>query len=436
MSRFSLFAVALAVLGPVLLAACGGDGTPSEPTDPQTYKTITIASPQDTIVVGQDVYYTAVVTDSSDNEVSNPQLNWESSNPAVATVDNSGRVVGISEGLVTITASGGNATSNAESQLVIQGVGWIGQETPLVNNLNGVFFFDHRRGWAVGDAGRILFTEDAGGTWVEQQSNATDVNLNSVFFVTSDRGWAVGTKGRVIETFDGGENWAPKTPIDTGGGQILNEIRFFNPDVGVLVGNQGLIVTTDDGGDTWERLLPTVTSVDLFSAFATTDILGTGYAWVVGELGTTISSNDTGESWNLVTPTVTSSTLLGVWRRTKTSALAVGTNNVVLKTIPSGDLSEPAAWVLNPPVNQFGNWLDITWPATDAAYVVGINAGSNAAVLKSTDGGISWFEQEMPANVPLAGNELRAVWFVDANSGWAVGRGGLIVHTATGGETP
>lgn len=435
MSRFYLYAAVLAALGPAFLAGCGGNGS-TEPTDPQAYKTIVIASPQDTILVGSDIFYSFVVTDSSDSVVANPQLTWTSSNPAVATVDNSGRVIGVSEGIVTITAAGGNATSNVETQFVIQGVGWIGQETPLVNNLNGVFFYDHRRGWAVGDAGRILFTEDAGGTWLEQQSNATDVNLNSVFFTTPTRGWAVGTKGRVIETFDGGVTWAPKTPIDTGGGLTLNEIRFFNPSAGVFVGNQGLIVTTDDAGATWERVLPSVTSVDLYSAFATTDNFGTGYAWVVGELGTTISTNDGGDSWNLVTPTVTSATLLGVWRPTVTSALAVGTNNVLLKTIPSGNQSEPAVWVLNPPIAQFGNWQDITWPTPGAAYVVGINAGSNASVLKSTDGGITWFEQQMPSNVPLAGNDLRAVWFVDGTSGWAVGRGGLIVHTATGGEAP
>ena len=63
-----------------------------------------------------------------------------------------------------ITATGGNVTSNVETQIVIQGVGWVGQQTPLVNNLNGVFFYDHRRGWAVGDAG-IAHTVDGGDNW-------------------------------------------------------------------------------------------------------------------------------------------------------------------------------------------------------------------------------------------------------------------------------
>jgi photosystem II stability/assembly factor-like uncharacterized protein len=433
MSRFLPLALAVVLVGAAMLAGCSGNN-PSEPSPTPVYSTILISTPADTILIGITVTYSTVVIDTAGNPVPSPQLHWESSNEEIATVDNSGRVTGVSEGTSTITASGGGANSNAMMQLVLQGIGWVGQETPLVNNLNGVFFHDHRRGWAVGDAGRILFTDDAGLNWTDQQSNATDVNLQSVFFTTPDRGWAVGTKGRVIETFNGGALWRPKTPIDTGGGQDLNEIRFFDEQRGVFVGRQGLIVTTQDGGATWNRLLPTVTSRDLYSAFTVTDVMNVGYAWVVGGLGTIVSTNDGGLTWGLVTPTVTSETLLGVWRPTATEALAVGTNNTVLKTIPSGNPDDPATWVLNPPIGEFGNWLDVAWPAPIHAYTVGISAGSNAAVLKSQDEGISWQSQTMPTNVPLAGNELRAVWFVDPWTGWAVGRGGIIVHTATGGE--
>jgi photosystem II stability/assembly factor-like uncharacterized protein len=433
MRRFLPLALVVACVGPALLAGCGGD-SPSQPGDSAAYKSIVIISGGDTLLIAETLAYTAVVLDSSDSLVPDPQLSWSTSNVDIATVNSSGVVTGVGEGSATITASGGGVTSNMVVQTVLQGSGWVGQQTPLVNNLNGVFFFDNRLGWAVGDAGRIIATDDAGVTWREQQSNATDVNLNSVFFTTPDDGWAVGTKGRVLFTEDGGRIWRPKTPIDTGGGQDLNEIRFFDDDRGVFVGRQGLIVTTDDGGDDWVRVLPTVTSVDLHSAFATTDAMGTGYAWVVGALGTTATTVDGGESWFLEVPTVTSATLTGVWRPSVLDALSVGTNNTLIKTIPSGNPASPAQWILNPPIAEFGNWYDVSWPSTAHAYLVGINAGSNAAVLKSTDEGLSWVNQIMPTNVPLAGNQLRAVWFIDANVGWAVGQGGLVVHTATGGD--
>jgi hypothetical protein len=50
-------------------------------------------------------------------------------------------------------------------------------------------------------------------------------------------------------------------------------------------------------------------------------------------------------------------------------------------------------------------------------------------ILRTTDGGASWTRQSSPT-----GGGLTGVSFVDANTGWAVGGGGAILHTTTGGE--
>jgi photosystem II stability/assembly factor-like uncharacterized protein len=50
-------------------------------------------------------------------------------------------------------------------------------------------------------------------------------------------------------------------------------------------------------------------------------------------------------------------------------------------------------------------------------------------VLTTANGGVSWSTQSAPAGSPL-----RAVFFIDALRGWAVGENGRILHTGSGGN--
>jgi photosystem II stability/assembly factor-like uncharacterized protein len=57
--------------------------------------------------------------------------------------------------------------------------------------------------------------------------------------------------------------------------------------------------------------------------------------------------------------------------------------------------------------------------------------GSITTILRTTDGGATWKRQ-----VTGPGRALFGVFFTDANTGWAVGDAGVILHTTTGGEPP
>jgi photosystem II stability/assembly factor-like uncharacterized protein len=54
-----------------------------------------------------------------------------------------------------------------------------------------------------------------------------------------------------------------------------------------------------------------------------------------------------------------------------------------------------------------------------------------AAILRTTDGGVTWTAQSSGTI-----NFLFGVSFTDANTGTAVGGFGTILHTTTGGEPP
>jgi hypothetical protein len=67
----------------------------------------------DSINVGETTQFTATCTDLHNNVVACPATTWTSSNPAVATVDNTGLATGVDAGTVTITASIGYVQGTA-----------------------------------------------------------------------------------------------------------------------------------------------------------------------------------------------------------------------------------------------------------------------------------------------------------------------------------
>ena len=62
--------------------------------------------------------------------------------------------------------------------------------------------------YAVGDAGALLKTTDAGLTWSVEPS-PTHLSINSICFPTIIHGYLVGDSGLVMRTSDAGATWEP-----------------------------------------------------------------------------------------------------------------------------------------------------------------------------------------------------------------------------------
>ena len=76
-------------------------------------------------------------------------------------------------------------------------------------------------------------------------------------------------------------------------------------------------------------------------------------------------------------------------------------------------------------------WIrDIAAVGPDRVWVVGSvsDGGQNEVMMASTDGGATWTRQQSDGS-----SGIRAIHFVDADTGWAVGR--KIHHTVDGGVT-
>jgi peptide/nickel transport system permease protein len=170
------------------------------------------------------------------------------------------------------------------------GASWQTQSTPIDTGLSSVGFADERTGWAVGEAGTILATNDGGNSWVVRNSG-TEEDLNAVAFADSLNVWAVGKSGSVLRSSNGGAAWAPLN-VSAAEGIDLNDLVFGSADAGMIVGSGGTILSTADGGASW-----TVREIAL-TARENGEIVDKGTVGdPVVDVNLTVSSSGTVRAW-------------------------------------------------------------------------------------------------------------------------------------------
>jgi hypothetical protein len=101
--------------------------------------------------------------------------------------------------------------------------------------------------------------------------------LYAVAFADATRGYAVGEKGIILRTDDGGRTWKDQ---ESGARTNLFGISVASRDDVMVAGDMGRVLATRDGGLTWEAT-PTVTSSPLFAVA----YHGGSNVWVAGRGG-------------------------------------------------------------------------------------------------------------------------------------------------------
>ncbi len=77
------------------------------------------------------------------------------------------------------------------------------------NALYDVAVIDRSTAVAIGGAGTILRTTDAGESW-ELVANGTSRSLWGISFADSDTGTVLGSRGTILRTANGGATWSPQ----------------------------------------------------------------------------------------------------------------------------------------------------------------------------------------------------------------------------------
>src|SRR5271166_3911201 len=306
--------------------------------------------------------------------------------------------------------------------------GWLwGDPTPQGNTLNDVVFLG-ARGFAVGESGTVLRSEDGGNTWVGLPSG-TQADLGQVQEVNAST-VVVGGGCAVRESENAGASFhrLPVNDSETSCGTPIASFSFLSPSTGFVEQADGTIFLTTDGGQTVAPKTPVPLNgsgagrIDFISPTV-------GFAITSGAAGGHIyRTADGAGSWSLVASTpATLSDLVFV---SSTTAYAVGANNTLLKstdegmtwkalplTLPAGS---PAQSLTQISCSEVMNCLIATAPAAAP--------GTNVLV-RTTDGGATG------ALVSPSEQNLLSVAFSTASNAVAVGQGGATVLSSDGGTT-
>jgi len=242
------------------------------------------------------------------------------------------------EAILDVTRAGSRLVAVGEHGVIIlsddQGASYRqAKSVPFSATLTAVSFVDEHHGWAVGQWGAILATEDGGETWALQRSDTTtDQPLFSVALSTAQTGVAVGLWSLMLRTTDGGKSWTelslPPAPGHKRADLNLTHV-FTAPDGSLYVtAEQGILLRSQDQGVSWTYL-----QSGYRGTFWTGLVAHDGTLLAAGLRGSLYRSTDSGEHWQAV-PTGTTASI--------TSLIEVG-NQIVGSALEGalivGDLS-------------------------------------------------------------------------------------------------
>lgn len=257
---------------------------------------------------------------------------------------------------------------------------------------------------AVGDHGVVLLSDDQGKSFRQAQVVPADVTLTSVSFANAKQGWAAGQWGVILHTENGGEHWTLQRS-DTSTDRPLFALHFFDARQGVAVGLWSLVLVTDDGGAHWRTvtLAPPdgapKADLNLLGLFA--DARGRLHA--TAEKGMLLRSEDRGQSWRYLPTGYKGSFWTGL-APSDGSLLAAGLRGSLFRSTDDG-----RSWQRL----ESGCKSSITALAQVGRELVGV--GADGLVLKSTDGGASFKPEPRADRLGLtsviASNDGRAVLF-------------------------
>lgn len=253
-----------------------------------------------------------------------------------------------------------------------------------------VHFVDRENGWVAGgyqvpylnrSRAVILRTQDGGKSW-KQISGLTIPKIRKIHFDNLQSGWAVGDAGflhtsGVFRSSNGGKSWRSDSQENSNGwlaatsrsldrclidafgrlnrssesqtslSVLLNldadkkdpqfqDILMLDDQNGIAIGNEGSIVRTANGGKSWQKLnfeqaYPWLKYVDLKTA----SLAGTKI-WFAGDPGSRLVSLDLASGTIEQKSTPVQTKINRIQFVDDTHGFAVGSHNVILKTINGG----------------------------------------------------------------------------------------------------
>ncbi len=207
----------------------------------------------------------------------------------------------------------------------------------------------------------------------------------------------------------------------------FSSISFGDDRHGIATGVDERFWLTSDGGNTWTE--HSVRGEEIAAQGGANNLVRSAmtsprHIYVLGQLEEAGSgiliSLDGGKTWKI--DQYPNSSLNGI-DAVGDQIWVVGTINNVAAVLHSQDQK---AWKQVWKGSNHQHLTDVDFIDANTGWAV----GANGLILHTTDGGRTWYTQQAPRN-----ENLESVAFADTKIGYIVGQGGVILHTADGGDT-
>ncbi|MEZ4789789.1 MAG: hypothetical protein R2811_07200 [Flavobacteriales bacterium] len=215
----------------------------------------------------------------------------------------------------------------------------------------------------------LLVHGSATAQWTAIPTGTND-ELEAVIILGDNDYLVAGEAGAAFRTTDGGSTWSPV--IGLGNETIRDFIRL---DAQTILGaSDGYVLRSADNGDSWTLI--TVPIPDDVHAFARSG----NVVIAVGRDGGIVRSEDLGVTWS-AQASGTTERLFCAWAFDASNMIAAGRDGVGVRT------TNGLTW--GPIILPVGDdWDDIRFFPSAAS--VGLMAGEDGALLRSSDGGSTW----------------------------------------------
>jgi len=296
---------------------------------------------------------------------------------------------------------------------------------PVFADLNDVWMMSASSGWAVGDAGVIVYWD--GSKWSQVASPATG-DLESVSCFSATNCWAVGPDDADVDLLGeiyywDGTGWTDKSASLPAGVGDLHSIWIRSDGLGYAVGASGGAFNIIRLNVNPPFSIAGEVNLGAPAVFRSIHLLTSGgpsFGFVVGDGGATYSLDLIGApgTWTL-RPSGTANDLLGVHMISGTSAFAVGKADTRLTW------SGGPNWSVDGGVVAAGeDWRGISLVSSSEGWIVATaQPGPISTLARRGATGYTLLSTNVPTTV-----DLNAVYMLSASDGFAVGNGGVIIR--------